>query len=111
MIYGTMGTISEGTMRSQDLLASFSAELEALTIMNVEAFAIDARHTLSNGALIGEARRVAAKIGEDWRKDDFTATEVVTSLMEALQIFAPPLAYFGTLEGDGADFGFWSVEK
>jgi hypothetical protein len=36
--------------------------------------------------------------------------EVVTSLIDALDDAAPEGYYFGHLEGDGSDFGFWEVE-
>jgi hypothetical protein len=29
------------------------------------------------------------------------------ALTDALQTLCPPFVYFGTLEGDGSDFGFW----
>jgi hypothetical protein len=29
------------------------------------------------------------------------------TISQALEELAPPFTYFGTLEGDGSDFGFW----
>ena len=33
--------------------------------------------------------------------------EHLQSLIEAINYHCPPFVYFGTLPGDGADFGFW----
>jgi phosphopentomutase len=49
-----------------------------------------------------------AAIDED---DEFWDSEEVQfdmdDLIEALNNNLPPFVYFGTLEGDGSDFGFW----
>jgi len=34
-------------------------------------------------------------------------SDMVCAYEDALQALCPPFVYFGTLEGDGADFGFW----
>jgi len=34
--------------------------------------------------------------------------EDVDGLIEALNAICPPFVYFGTLKGDGSDFGFWA---
>jgi len=52
-------------------------------------------------------------IGADARlfDDDFftsdDADQTMVELVEVLNELCPPFVYFGTLEGDGADFGFW----
>lgn len=80
----SFGTISEGTLRTDDLLEAFASELESLEPDNV---------------LAREAREVNSESEE--------ADYIVTELQDALDEHAPPYAYFGTLEGDGAHFGFW----
>jgi hypothetical protein len=103
-----LGTVSHGTLRTEDLLSSFISTLEGLMLINGDHFAANhaERDRLCN--LIGAAQDVFAEDGEtiaEDKQDD--AAELVTELQDALSEFAPPYAYFGAHEGDGADFGFW----
>ena len=83
----TIGSISSGTLRNEDLLQAFADELErligptAITIETYEAIAPD-------GGGDGDC-------------------SISQTLQDVLNEYAPPFCYFGTLEGDGADFGFW----
>jgi len=73
----TIGTVSEGTLRSEDLIQAFTAECDALGIA-------------WNPVLL-----------------ECGLSEAIETLTELLEEAAPPYCYFGTLEGDGACFGFW----
>lgn len=105
-----LGTVSHGTLRSEDLLSSFISTLEGLLLVNGDTFCrpenFGDRDRLNN--LIGEAQDVFASDGEqiDEGKEE-EASELVNELADALGEFAPEYCYFGTLEGDGSDFGFW----
>jgi len=89
----TLGTISHGTLRTVDLAEAFSAELDYL---DSEALA----------KINAEYAEVAA--AEDWEDiDDETLGWYVEALEDALRDLAPLYVYFGTLEGDSSDFGFW----
>ena len=89
----TLGTISHGTLRTVDLAEAFSVELDYL---DSEALA----------AINAEYAEVAD--AEDWEDiDEETLSWYVGALSDALQELAPPYAYFGALEGDSSDFGFW----
>ena len=91
---GSLGTISHGTLRSEDLLAAFADELEYLCKAN----------DLPVDGLVQEAR--------DVDPDSDAGSEIVNELIDALNEFAPPYCYFGAHEGDGSDFGFWpSIES
>lgn len=91
--------MSEGTLRSADLLDTFARELEHLVQRNAVAWCSDAGRKERDRymALIGEARECI---------EDHEA-EIVDELIDALQDFAPRYAMFGARAGDGASFGFW----
>ena len=74
-----IGSISTGTLRTEDLLPAFESALEAL------------------GGAIDTG---------DWN-DPEQATWDMAAFESALNDRCPPFVYFGTLPGDGADFGFW----
>ena len=91
-----LGTVSEGTLRTEDLLTAFAWEL---------AYILGDEATAQEKALISSA---------DFKGLDFEvekiaeeAVWVVDDLVAALQEHAPPFVCFGTLEGDGAHFGWW----
>lgn len=100
-----IGSISTGTLRDRDLLPTFLAELDALDSADSTRFA--------------EARALADRLESenedsilDWEYSDDADRDEVAYLInevlpDALNEYAPPHTYFGTLEGDGADFGFW----
>lgn len=87
MATGTIGSISHGTLREEDLLSAFTSELSRLDDDNVYA------------ALVKEA--------EEIDPESEHVSEIINDLSDALNDFAPPYCYFGSTEGDGADFGFW----
>lgn len=109
-----LGSVSTGTLRTEDLLSSFISTLEGLLLVNGDHYSrpenFGERDRLNN--LVGEAQDCFASDGEgiDPKKQD-TADELVNeSFPDALQGFAPSYCYFGAHPGDGADFGFWVGE-
>ena len=76
-----VGSISTGTLVTQDLIEAFESELEYLGVP------FDCHNP-------NEC-------------DDTDHLDYLTALLEEQ---APDYCYFGTLEGDGADFGFWPSE-
>ena len=92
----SVGTISWGTLRNQDLIPSFMDVL------------LD--HDLSTAhALQKEYREVFQNIDNDeFMATSEDATYLVEALFEALNEIAPPFHYFGATAGDGSDFGFWA---
>jgi hypothetical protein len=101
MKYAQLGSISTGTLRTEDLLEAFASELEYQVQRNADEWCSDAgRERRDNYVkLIDDASNIDP--------DDEDAAEIVTELENALQDFAPAYCYFGAVEGDGADFGFW----
>ena len=91
-----LGSISTGTLRTEDLRHAFANRLEALELGMPPTPA-------------GEPRWL--NLVEEARDDKFYADQddqsVIDDLSDALNKFCPPFVYFGTLEGDGSDFGFW----
>jgi hypothetical protein len=85
-------SVSCGTLRTQDLVTTF---LEI--IRNTEEF-----DRLAHEIPARAWRDVNA---EYWDSED--AHFLLSELFDLLNEFAPPGYYFGSLEGDGADFGFW----
>lgn len=96
MTHATLGSISHGTMRPEDLIPTFVDELESLDS--------DKRHA----DLIAEARAIDWDAQEGFNDDD--CCEVLSDLFDALESFAPDYCYFGAHPGDGADYGFWPIE-
>lgn len=91
----SIGTISHGTLRAEDLIDSFLDELNRLASAKADSILADYEDY------------EAACEDEDhdfWTND---ADEMVNALQDALNEYAPPFCYFGATEGDGSDFGFW----
>ena len=110
MRYADFGSISSGTMRSEDLLESLASELDFQISRQPRSFRRASYRKLIREAhqclrrLNGEGTRAQQQEAEEY------ASEIVNDLMDSLSEFAPPLAYFGSHPGDGADYGFWLSE-
>lgn len=93
--YPPIGSVSEGTLRTGDLLDTFAWEL---------------RYHMKRMRLTREQRKRfgnimrAANGGHGGSADD---AEIVDELQDALSDLAAPYSYFGASDGDGACFGFW----
>lgn len=87
-----IGSISHGTMRREDLIPTFVAELK--------------RHQTAEqyAELIAHAESIV-----DF--DDEAAGDVLCDLFDALDEVAPEGTYFGAHPGDGSDYGFWPCEE
>lgn len=102
MKYASFGTISHGTLRTEDLLARFADELEYQIGRNADEWCSDAGRVERDRLLkiVGDARELDP--------DSDAASEMVNeTMLDALQLFAAPYSYFGAIDGDGSDFGFW----
>ena len=93
------GTVSHGTLRTQDLLRAFADEYERVLPFN-------------SLARVMEARQIADAIDSNHENDNEYASAAVTELHDALnEIASREGLYFGNTEGDGSDFGYWAVEN
>lgn len=105
-VYPSIGSVSSGTMRTEDLLDTFAGEL---------------RHHMRRMRLTREQRKRFNQLARDYERaefdwdsnectldsDTFDAGELLGEFFDALDEIAPPYAYFGAVDGDGADYGFW----
>ena len=99
-----IGTVSHGTLRSEDLIETFSWELRHLAVLPTQ--------NVGNTKLLREADAwlEVTEAGEDGPYDEL-GSELVNDLIDALNELAPNGLYFGASDGDGADFGFWPVNE
>ena len=94
-----LGSISSGTMRSQDLVQCF----------------LDVLEDLADGATdltIAITSRMEFSDKEDNCYDYYESIDVdddVHELFDALGEYAPDGCYFGANPGDNADYGFWQL--
>ena len=85
----SMGTVIHGTLRNEDLIPTFIAEIIYYDENNGVAQDIDDK--LSNVY--------------DFNSDE--ACEDINNLIDELDTMALPHSYFGVHPGDGSDYGFW----
>ena len=113
MKYAQPGTVSHGTLRTEDLIDTFASVLESLADANRYTSAGDERAlTELNGNiddLLGRIERCKAE-REDYYECE-SAEWHLNDLIELLSAFAPPGHHFSAHEGDGSDFGFWPSEE
>jgi hypothetical protein len=88
-----LGSISTGTLRTEALLQRFADTLKACGSTSNE---IDNAYDFVNA--------IETEDNPDGNPD---AQLIMDLLWKALEAMCPPFIYFGALEGDGADFGFW----
>ena len=97
-----LGTLIHATLRDEDLLQAFSDELARIDEAKFrEVIKADA-HLFAESANL-TAAEIVEELGE-------YVTDVINDLMDALNEYAPTGYYFGAIEGDGSDFGFWAIE-
>jgi hypothetical protein len=108
MKYTEIGSISTGTLKREDLLPRFIKELEHQVERNRD---LPSNQFLRHLDLLARAEEWAntQKTGDE-DVDELSLDELTLEVMDALDEFAPPGAYFGAHPGDGADFGFWPSE-
>lgn len=97
--------ICEGTHKKSDLIRAFGRALSEIAPDAHNAIFDDADYMLIHQALLH---------GNTYDVDYGTMCEVADNLLENLDVelgaHAPDGYYFGTPEGDGACFGFWSFD-
>lgn len=103
MTKATIGTVSHGTMRPEDLIPDFLGELCYLA-------GKEALESWPYATRVRECEEVLALLTETEEpsvNDYETANQCVEWLFDTLGEYAPPFCYFGAHKGDESDFGFW----
>lgn len=92
-----IGSVSSGTMRPEDLIPDFIDIARDLGANENK----DHKKTLT---------KIEHRMEADEYFDMEDASYDLEALFNMLQEYAPPYFYFGSLPGDGADYGFWLYE-
>lgn len=95
------GTLIHGTTRPEDLIPAFQSELSEVDPVRYA------------NLLVKWGPELQKKVLSKWiLKNPEDAMELLTDLADALSDIAMsqmgPECYFGTLEGDGSDWGYWT---
>lgn len=101
------GSISHGTLRTQDLLPCFLRELESLDIDAFNSFVLE-EFPLIGVSEVYNHLQAMQDIDEFWHSEE--TIEILFNTMDRINEMIDPDLYFGTLEGDASDFGYWPVE-
>ena len=89
------GTISWGTLKIEDLMQAFADEIDRLTA--------------TYPSILHEAREFLAGTHEE-QDEEGVAEAIIADMIDWFNAQCPAELFFGTLAGDGADFGFWEVD-
>lgn len=112
--HASLGSVSHGTLRDEDLLAAFISELEWQISRNGEYFSRPENFAERDclASLIGESQDCFSDDGETIREDcQELASELINETFpNVFQLFCAPFCYFGAHYGDGSDFGFWPLD-
>lgn len=93
--HGTIGSISSGTMRKEDLIPAFCEEL---------------RYSGHREKLLSLIENSINKVNAQAYYESEDSDYDLSSLFDMLQEHALPYMYFGSHVGDDADYGFWINE-
>jgi hypothetical protein len=99
-----MGSVSSGTMRLEDLIPTFVAELEYRL---QHGPSVPRRTRTAHNQLV---RDITARMDAEGYYESEHADWDLESLFDALGEYAAPYFYFGSHPGDGADYGYWLSE-
>ena len=105
--YADPGTVSHGTMRSEDLIPCFMDALDTLKEAESLSTYQNIRRFRDIDTLLGNIEHRQHKSSWSAYYESEDADHDLDALFDALEVYAPPDCYFGAHEGDGADYGFW----
>jgi hypothetical protein len=97
------GTVIHGTLRTQDLLRALSAEFQRVLPFSSHNLVFEAREAAD------ALNAVDPDVLQHWQD---VGAVILDDLFNELQAIAAREGMrFGAHEGDGSDFGYWSVEE
>lgn len=99
-----IGSVSSGTMRSEDLIPDFKWELS----QRLRHTSVSRQQRKAHTALLHEID--TRMESEDYYESE-DADYDLEALFDALNEYAGPYFYFGAHPGDGADYGYWLSES
>jgi hypothetical protein len=105
-----MGSVSCGTIRPEDLIPTFTTELESLA---KQPGIVSGKRRHEHLKLVREVEHRILDEREFEDQDlgiDGTADADLDSLFTTLDEYAAPYFYFGAHPGDSADYGWWLSE-
>lgn len=103
-----LGTISEGTLRPEDLIPAYLDTLDGIRLTKAERATVREIRSAFDTFPSGERWNGHGEPVIDWNDEQHEqASEFLETLTLTLENHVPDYAYFGTLEGDGACFGVW----
>jgi len=98
-----IGTISHGTLRPEDLIPAFLGTLRDCSPAHAARIVHDHGEDFIESCVTG--------LGPQNPSEFASQSYLLDDLFDALSDIAPEGAYFGTIEGDGSDFGFWQNDE
>lgn len=98
------GTLINGTLRPDDLIAAYAGALESLVSASAANTVDEARMVAVHFGILADVRRY---VYDSAKGDPDLQAWLLERLYDCLQDYAPDGWYFGANEGDGADFGYW----
>lgn len=106
------GTVSEGTMREEDLIPRFLSVLAVLDKDRAESLIEEYKaEGFDYEDMVTDEYGTHYPFGQDDDRTYNLANEMTHALFDLLGEHAPEGYYFGAHPGDGADYGFWAVEE
>ena len=98
--YAELGSVSEATLRVEDLIPAFNEALKRLDMFHAQSVEVEYEDVFEAIGNLG----FQESLPEDKQEDADFCLEVLSN---GLEEYAPPLCYFGGHEGDPASIGFW----
>lgn len=96
----TLGTVSHGTMRPEDLIPCFISAIREILARNAQTVILTSMDGLEG---------IIKNTPDYYQSDDCMYD--LDMLFDTLNTLAPDGYYFGAHPGDGSDYGFWECEE